>query len=107
MNIPEDDWRRFKELKTVALERFCERVLVECGEVLGDHDRSSHDRYLELFHLMKERDREMAGAFDYHSRSKTVMQLIAMRRLDVVSAEDLQTFSSKTRNTVETAVREF
>jgi hypothetical protein len=107
MTIPEDDWKRFKDLKTVALERFCEKVLVECGEVLGNSDRSPHDRYLELSRLMKERDRELAGALDYHSRSKTVMQLIAMRRLNVASGEDLQSFSSKTRNTVEAAVREF
>lgn len=81
MTIPEDDRRRFKDSKTAALERFCEKVLVECGEVLGNRDRSAHDRYLELFRLMKERDGELAGAFDYHSRSKSVMQLIAKRRV--------------------------
>lgn len=107
MSIPENDWKRFKDVKRVALERFCERILVECREVLEDRDRSAHDRYLELFRLMKERDRELAGVFDYHSRSKTVMQLIAMRRLNVVSGEDLLSLSSETRNRIEAAVREF
>lgn len=101
MSIPESDWKRFKDVKAVALERFCERVLHECEEVVEDRGLSAHDRYLKLFRLMRERDRELAAAFDHHSRSKAVMQLIAMRRLGVVTAEELQEFSSETRDTVE------
>lgn len=88
-------------MKPVALERFCERVLRECEEVGKDPGLSAHDRYLKLFRLLSERDRDLSVAFDHHSRSRALVQLIAMRRLGVVSAEELEEFSPGTRDTVE------
>lgn len=84
-----------------ALERFCERVLHECEEVMVGRGLSAHDRYLKLYELMRERDRELAAAFDDHSRSKAVLQLIVMRRLGLIADEELHGFSSDTRHTVE------
>lgn len=106
MSVPERDWKRFKDVKAIALERFCERVLHECEELVQDREPSAHERYLKLFRLMEERDRELAAAFDGHSRSKAVMQLVAMRRLGIVTDEELQGFSSETRDTVEAVARE-
>lgn len=107
MPIPETDWKTFKEVKAVALERFCERVLSECKEVMEDRGASAHDRYLSLFRLIRERDNELAAAFDHHSRSKALKQLIGIRRLGVVTEEELKRFSSETQGAVEAAASEF
>lgn len=106
MTIPESDWRRFKNLKRVVLERFCEGVLEECQRILADPGPGAHDRYLRLFRLTRERDRELARAFDGQSRSKAIVQLVAMRRLGLVRDEELHQFTPDTRRAVEGAARE-
>jgi hypothetical protein len=49
-DFPESDWKAFRELQQVALERFCERVLEEVQTILRDGSRSHHERreYLVL-----------------------------------------------------------
>ena len=57
--ISERDWRVYKKFFEVALERYCERVLTDAQGIIGDSAGSSHDRYLKLYDLMKERDKEI------------------------------------------------
>jgi hypothetical protein len=79
--IPEADWKTFRELRTVALERFCERVLAELVKLATDSPGSNHERYLAVYQLIKKRDKELAGAFDDFRRSTAVRQ-IAISRAD-------------------------
>ena len=51
----------------------------------------------ELFHV---RNREVAGAFDDLRRSTALNRLVDMRRLGVVTDEDLLAFSEETRAAV-------
>lgn len=104
MSFPESDWKRLRGVKEVALERFCERVLGECQEVLQDDRVSAHERYVPLFRLTRDRDQDLAGAFDDHRRSTALLRLIAMRKLGVVSDEEMEGFSTKTRESVENAM---
>ena len=57
--FPESDWKSFSELRLVALERFCKRVLDEVPRFPLDTERSYHQRYLELFHWLGERNDEL------------------------------------------------
>jgi len=41
--IPERDWKVFRELRALALERFCQRVLAEVAGVSGDESHSFHE----------------------------------------------------------------
>jgi hypothetical protein len=41
--ISERDWKLLRDLKPIALERFCDRVLAELAGVAGARDKSSHD----------------------------------------------------------------
>jgi hypothetical protein len=56
--VPESDWKAFRELRQVALERFCKRVLDEVPRFALDMQRSYHERYLELFRWLGERNEE-------------------------------------------------
>jgi hypothetical protein len=87
-------------LRTVsraALDRYCARVLDECIAVVRGDQGTAHDRYLRLFALLRERDDDLARAFDDLRRSTAMPRLAAMMNLGVVSPEELGQFSAPTR----------
>lgn len=98
---PERDWKAFRELREVALERFCERVLAGVEAYRLDRRRSSHERYLALYRWLGERNEEMAAAFDDPKRSQMLRQLIAIRQLDLLTDEELGRFTLETRELIE------
>ena len=98
--ISEADWKRLGRLKPIALDRFCQRVLAEVARVAADSARGSHDRYLEVFRLVQERDTELASAFDDLRRSTALFRLARMRALGVVTDQELGEFDAETREAV-------
>ena len=85
-----------------AEERFCQRILEEVAAIAsaGAAD-SAHARYLRLYKLVKERDDEMAGAFNDFRRSTAVLQLGIMRRMKLLTDEELGLYSELTRTQIE------
>jgi hypothetical protein len=104
MDFPERDWKHLRKVHRLALERYCERVLQECATILNDPGRTAHERYLELFRVTRERDEELAGAFDDMRRSRAHARLVAMCRLGVVTDEEMEGFTPETRGIVERAL---
>jgi hypothetical protein len=100
MAIFEPDWKHLRSLHPLALERFCERVLAECTAVILDESLSTHARYLQLYDLIRERDRTLASAFDGLRRSTAIEQLADMHRLELLSDEEFDRFSAETREVV-------
>jgi hypothetical protein len=100
-DIKESDWKLFKSLRGIALERFCERVLDEISHISSDGSKSKHDRYLSIYQLMRERDKEIDPIFDYLRRSTAVQQLCAFRSHDLVTEQELRQFSPELRKSVE------
>lgn len=101
-DFPEKDWRIFRELREGALERFYVSILAEASTVANDAARPPHDRYVNLWKLLKERDRELSNAFDNPRRSTALQQLLWLLRLDLIDDEDLERFSEETRKKVAT-----
>lgn len=93
----EADWRVFRELRALALERFCERVLAEADAVGRLGDGSAHDRYVALYRLLERRDRELARAFDAPRRSAMLTQLAELSRLGLLNAGEIARFSADTQ----------
>jgi hypothetical protein len=77
--MKESDWQKFKVIKEKAIERFCTQALNEFEETISNTGESAHDRYLQLYKLVRNRDKEMALIFDGHSRSKAPIQLMVIR----------------------------
>jgi hypothetical protein len=101
-DIPESDWRRFKEVHTKAEERYCERILEEVAAIVSrSADGSAYGRYLKVYKLVKDRDKQMANAFGDFRRSTAVMQLGIMRRMKLLTDEELGLFSEQTRTRIE------
>jgi hypothetical protein len=104
-DFPESDWKSFRKLHELALERFCKRVLDEVEQLCLDDSRSHHQRYLDVHRLLRRRDRELAAAFDDLRRSAMITQLAAIHAQGLVEPEEFARFSPRTRASVE-ALRE-
>ena len=77
--MKESDWKIFKQIKQKAIELFCSRALQEFEEVITNKNDSVHDKYSLLYKLVRDRDKQMGRLFDDHSRSKAILQLLAIR----------------------------
>ncbi len=99
--VPESDWKKFRRLREVALERLCDRTLKEIARLAVDASSGSHQRYLEIYELIQRRDREIARAFNDPRRSRALQQLSAMHALGLLEDGELDAFTDETRETVE------
>ena len=106
-DFPESDWKVFRALREIVLERFCKRVLAEMDSLRTDTSKTNHERYLDIWQLMSERDNELAHAFNDPKRSQMISQLIAMHTYGLLDQSDLDNFSQETREKIERVVREF
>ena len=99
MPFAERDWQHLRRVHDVALDRFCTQVLDDAVAVIQDPGRSSHERYLQLFHLLLDRNEAMATAFDDLRRSTGLQRLIAMVSLRLLTSEELAGFQPDVQET--------
>lgn len=97
-DLPESDWKLFRQVREVALERLCRRALEEVAAVAGDAQQSYHERYLNVFQVLRARDQEVAQAFNDPRRSRMIRQLAAMRALGLLEPGELRRFTARTRS---------
>jgi len=100
-DIKESDWKLFKPLREIALERFCERVLDEIARITSDSTKSKHERYAAIYQLVRERDKEIDPIFDHLRRSTAVQQICAFRAHDLLTEQELRQFSPELVKSVE------
>lgn len=98
--ISEADWKVFRQLQPLALERFCQRVLDEISRITSDGKMTSHERYLAVCRLIERRDKELGSAFDGMRRSTAWMQLAHLQNHELLTEEEMSRFSPETRAVV-------
>lgn len=99
--VTERDWKVFRELRELALERLCERTLDDAVAVVDNPDKTHHERFRELFGLVVDRNKDIARGFDVLKRSAMITQLSVMDSLGLLEADELARFSANTRKTLE------
>jgi len=99
--IAEADWRIFRELQPLALERFCERVLGEAQRLSKDAGKTRHERYLAVYRFIRDSDKDLAFAFNDMRRSTAVQHIARIRNLKLWREEEFARFSAETREVVE------
>jgi len=102
--IPERDWKLFRQLHSVALERFCERVLSEIKDASSASHQSAHERYLKVFHIIREENKQLAALFDDPRRSTAWDQLCLIRAAALLTNEEMDRFSPDTQESVKVFV---
>jgi hypothetical protein len=95
--ISEPDWKLFRQLRSVALERFCERTLSDAARLAAQPGATAHERYLAVFDLIRRRDRELAESFEGPRRSTALLRLLAIRSLGLLTEEEVARFGPETR----------
>lgn len=99
-DIPESDWKTFRKLRELALDRFCAGVLREAAGLAAGPQPSNYDAYMRLYRLLDERDDELGGMFNDPRRSTAILQLSCMCRAGLITEEELATFGDDTRQKV-------
>ena len=100
MDMPERDWKHLRRLKPAALDRFCDQVLQEVVKIATAAEPSSHQRYLNLYKFIHQRDKVLADGFDDHRRSTAPWKIAAIYRLGLLTDEEFAGFSDETRDHV-------
>jgi hypothetical protein len=97
----EADWKLLRRVHPLALERCCERVLAEVERVTRNGVQSAHQRYLDIFKIVEQRDREMASIFDDPRRSNALTMLARMRSEGLLMADEFSGPSPETRGGIQ------
>lgn len=98
--MKESDWKTFRILREIALERYCERVLSEAGRLAAEPGKTAHDRYLMMYRLMKDRDHHLADMFNDSRRSNALLQLAYIRRDGLLNDQEFGRISSDAQEAV-------
>ena len=94
--ISDSDWKKFKKIKEAALEYFCGTVLSDISEGLNSKKNpTNHGKYLYLYRLIENYDKQIALLFNDHSRSKATIQLMMLRQEGLVREDDIQGLSKE------------
>ena len=73
-----------------------EIVLKDISEGLASQDNpTNHGKYLYLYRLIENYDKQIALLFDDHSRSKATIQLMMLRQEGLVDEADIQGLSNE------------
>jgi hypothetical protein len=99
-HIKESDWKLFRKLHAISLERFCQRIIQELNDVTSRCVDNYHDCYLNVYSLLRKRDREMAHMFDDPRRSNALDLLTNIMDHQLLTADEFSQFSLETRETV-------
>ena len=97
LDIKESDWKTLRRLQPLALERLCKRVLDEIESVRNDSGRTFHQRYLDIYRIVEQHDREMAAIFNDVRRSNAMVKLARMRSSGLLEDAEIGSFSEETR----------
>lgn len=99
--IKESDWKVFKKLYPLALERFYDRAVKELQKAIVEGKGSSEDKYHRIYKMVHSRDKKLANLFDgAYRRSKAFIQLVSYYREGLITKEELSQISEENRNRI-------
>ena len=103
-DILESDWKTFRTLRVIALNRYCEHVLAETREISLNSKKTHHERYLDVFKFLEDRDELIVIAFNDARRSTAFRQLLVIRKHALLTDDEMLQFSPELRTRVETVL---
>jgi hypothetical protein len=103
--IKESDWKLFRALHAVALERFCHSVIEEIQSATSNCAAGYHDCFLKVFALLQQRNKNLAYTFDDLRRSNAFILLANMKEQGLLNDDEFTQFSSEARDAVEGILR--
>lgn len=99
--IKESDWKVFKKLYPLVLERFYDRVVNELQKIATEDEVSSEDKYHKIYKTVQSRDKKLAKLFDgTYRRSEAFIQLVLYYREGLITKEELNQLSEENRDRI-------
>ncbi len=97
-DFPESDWKTLSRLKPLALDRLCERIVLESEDIIVRvKEGGYHSAYLELFKHIQTQDKTVSNCFNDWKRSQAFFILANWRREKLITDEEFAAFSAETR----------
>jgi len=98
--FPESDWKLLRKIREEALAEACEQAFVVVERIAENRTGREHEAYLELWKYFKEKDREIANAFNNINRNNAMRSLINMVTYESISKGKLAEFTEETQQKV-------
>lgn len=106
MSVSDNDWKKYRELHELALDRFCQGALANAQTIAQNEALSAHARFRTLHRMMRSRDKDLASMFNTSQRSEVWLSLMLMVAHGLLSDEDLSVLSEELRARLTDAVRQ-
>ena len=87
------------ELPAETLERFCERVLGDIAKVRSSRG-TAHERYLRVFKIIDNQDRDLGRMFSNPRRFHAWEQLCMIKAAGLLTDREMLRFSADTQDSV-------
>jgi hypothetical protein len=100
LDIAESDWKIFKELHPIALDRFFTRSVKEIRSALETKDKSAKEQFWRAFDLADKDRKQAAQLFDDYRRSTAMLMTAALFRRNLITEPELNRFSQELREQV-------
>jgi len=98
--LNDSDWKILRELHSRALDRLCDRILSEIKGILDYTEKGPHQKYMNVWEVLRKRDEELAGIFDNPRRSTALMTLASMKRAGLLTDEEFLRLSPEAREVI-------
>lgn len=100
-DIAEKDWKYFRTLHKLAVNRFSKETLSNISKIIASKEiESKHEKYLEIYRYIHERNEMLRDYFDGLRRSTAKIQILGLCRLNLIKPEEFNLFSEDVKNFV-------
>jgi len=99
-STPEADWKTLRRLQPTLLNRLCETILADVANA-STGPGTPHERYLRVYELVHERDKHIGHAFNNLRRSSALIQMMAMRSMNLFTEDEFKQLTQETRNSID------
>ena len=100
-DIAERDWKVFKELHSIAMNRFFEKAVKDMQPMLWHKDKPAQERFWDALTYAKKQREQAARLFDGKSRSNAVFQAGLIYANHLLSKEEINRFSPEMQEHLE------
>lgn len=94
--IKESDWKVYRELHGVAMNRLCSRALTQVGQDT-EGDSSPYEKFMRIFKTANDTNDQIARIFENPRRSTALLFIIAWRAEGLITDEKMNRFSEDIR----------
>lgn len=97
--IPESDWKKLRNIRKLALQRACQRILNDVQSLLHQQkgQENAHETYLKVYKKIEKGDKGIADNFNDWRRSTAYLTLVSWVYLVLLTKEEFESLSEETQ----------